>query len=191
MQGRLKGWLRRLASLLWAENKFNCSITGLRKAETDENIEAVKKMILFNRRITIREVANDVGISFGSCQVILTDVLGMKRMAMKIVPKLLNFEQKQRRIDITQEMFTKFNDDSDLLKKVITEDESWVYGYDIEMKAFSYNWGDKRKIETRAVVDGKKRVSEVFRGLEKNAGISVLYLRGGGHIEGDKIVIDK
>ena len=30
----------------------------------DESIEAVKKMILDNRRITIREVADDVGISF-------------------------------------------------------------------------------------------------------------------------------
>ena len=30
---------------------------------TDENIEAVKKIILNNRRITIREVADGVGIS--------------------------------------------------------------------------------------------------------------------------------
>ena len=35
---------------------------------TDENIEAVKKMILDNCRITIREVANDVDISFHICQ---------------------------------------------------------------------------------------------------------------------------
>lgn len=61
-------------------------------SKTDENIEAVKKMILDNRRITIREVADDVGISFGSCQAIFTDVLGMKRAAAKIVPKLLNFD---------------------------------------------------------------------------------------------------
>ena len=62
---------------------------------TDENIEAVKKMILDNRRrIHIREVADDVGISLGSCQTIFTDVLGMKHKAAKIVPKLLNFEQK-------------------------------------------------------------------------------------------------
>ena len=60
---------------------------------TDENIEAVKKMILYNRRITIRELANDVGISFDLCQTIFMDVLGMKREAAKIVPKLLNFEQ--------------------------------------------------------------------------------------------------
>ena len=59
---------------------------------TDESIEAVKKMILNNRRITIRVVAEDVGISFGSCQAILMDVLGMKRAEAKIVPKLLNFE---------------------------------------------------------------------------------------------------
>ena len=38
-----------------------------RTATIDENIEAVKKMILDNRRITIRELADDVGISFGIC----------------------------------------------------------------------------------------------------------------------------
>ena len=53
---------------------------------TDENIEAVKKMILNNLRITIRDVADDVGISFGSCQAIFTDVLGMKHAAAKNVP---------------------------------------------------------------------------------------------------------
>ena len=48
--------------------------------------EHVKKVILDNLRITIREVADDAGISFGSCQAIFTDVLGMKRAAAKIVP---------------------------------------------------------------------------------------------------------
>ena len=51
---------------------------------TDENIEAVKKMILDNCRITILEVADDVDISFGSWQTIFTDVLGMKNAAVKI-----------------------------------------------------------------------------------------------------------
>ena len=52
----------------------------------------------------------------------------MKRATAKIVPKMLNFKQKQYRLDIVQEMLMTFNDDSDLLKKVITGDESWVYG---------------------------------------------------------------
>ena len=67
---------------------------------TDENIEAMKKRILNNRRMISREVADDVDISLDSCQVIFTDVLGMNCAAAKIVPKLINFDQKQRRIDI-------------------------------------------------------------------------------------------
>ena len=34
------------------------SITGLRNSTTNESIEAVKKMILDNRRITIRELTD-------------------------------------------------------------------------------------------------------------------------------------
>ena len=75
-------------------------------SKTDENIEAGKKMILDNRRITTREIADDVGILFGSCRAIFTDVLGMKSAATKIVPKLLNFEQKQCRLHLAQEMLT-------------------------------------------------------------------------------------
>ena len=55
----------------------------------------MKKIILDNRRI--REVADDISISFGSCQASFTAVLGLKRAANKIVRKLLNFEQKQHR----------------------------------------------------------------------------------------------
>ena len=67
-------------------------------------------------------------------------VLGMKREAAKFVPKLLNFEQKQRRMDNAQEMLTTFNDNPDLLQKVITGDESCVYGYNIETKAQPSQW---------------------------------------------------
>ena len=63
-----------------------------RTSTSDENFEAVKKMILDNCRITIWEVADDVGISFGSCQAIFMDVLVIKHAAVKIVSKLLNLE---------------------------------------------------------------------------------------------------
>ena len=59
----------------------------------------------------------------------------MKRATAKIVPKSQNFEQKQRRMKNAQEMLTTLNDDSDLLQKVRTGDESWAYDNDIERKA--------------------------------------------------------
>ena len=62
----------------------------------------------------------------GHAKHFFTDVLGMKRATAKIVPKLLNFEQKQHRMDMdAQEMLWTFNDDPDLLKEVRTGDESF------------------------------------------------------------------
>ena len=52
------------------------------------------KIFLATRRITIREIADDVGMSFGSGQAIFTDFLVIKHSEVKIVQKMLNFEQK-------------------------------------------------------------------------------------------------
>ena len=49
---------------------------------------------------------------------------------------------------IAQDMLTTFNDDPDLLEKVITGNESWVYGYDIETKA-NYPKGNVQKSQDR------------------------------------------
>ena len=68
----------------WEDVNNDACSGRLSTSATDENIEAVKKMILDNRRITIAEFAGNVGISFGSCQEIFSRVLGMKRVATKI-----------------------------------------------------------------------------------------------------------
>jgi len=107
---------------------------------TDENIDEVKKIVLANRRITVREVAEDLNISIGSCHSIFTNDLGMRRVAAKFVPKLLNFDQKQHCINIAKELLDSVRDDPNLLQRVITGDESWVYGYDVETKAQSSQW---------------------------------------------------
>jgi DNA-binding Lrp family transcriptional regulator len=63
-------------------------------------------LILQNRRLTIREIAEDVGISFGSCQTILTEKLKMHRVAAKFVPRVLTEDQKANRVNISQELLT-------------------------------------------------------------------------------------
>ena len=71
-------------------------------------------------------------------------------------------------MNIAQKILTTFYDDPNLLKKVITGDESWVDGYDIEIKDQSSQWkAFCYDFETEAVGDTRKRVLEVFRGLEK------------------------
>ena len=54
-------------------------------------------------------------------------------------------------MDSAQEMLTTFNHDPDLLKKVITGDEAWVYGYDIETKAQSCQWKRPEEPKTKKI----------------------------------------
>ena len=117
-------------SPLGAEHKFNCDITGLRKAEK----MSITILVLLTRA---RQQPTKL---LGSCQAIFTDVLGMKHMATKIFLKLLNFKQKLRHMDIAQEMSTTLNDDPDFLRKFIASNESWVYPYDIKIKAQLSQW---------------------------------------------------
>ena len=143
-------------------------------ATTDENIEEVMKIILDNRWITIKEFADDVGISFGSCQAIFMDVSGMKPETAKIVPKLLNFEEKKTNawtslircwrhsiiIEICLKMScfgqkppTKFTGLAPRWLLPLPKTEATD-----ERKVVCYVWGDERKIETRAIGDTKKHV---------------------------------
>ena len=118
-----------------------------------------------DRRITIREVADDDGISIGLCHEIFSNVLGMKRVAAKFVPKLLNFEQKQRRMEIAQESLNEFNDDAELMKRIIIGDETWFYGYDLETKSQSSQWrhsGSPRLKKARQVRSNVKVMLTVF-----------------------------
>ena len=108
----------------------------------------------------------------------------MKRGVANIDSKLLNFEEKQIGMDIAQEVI--FKDESDLFKKVITGDESCVYGYDIETKA---DMEMKEKPKQELLTIPKSALQKCFENGKKNVGISVLYLRGitlkcGGWMDG-------
>ncbi|UYV72816.1 hypothetical protein LAZ67_10000875 [Cordylochernes scorpioides] len=132
---------------------------------TDEKINEVEKMILANRRITVREVAEDLNISIGSCHSIFINDLCMRRVAAKFAPKLLNCDQKQHRMNIANEMLDSVRDDPNLLQRVITGDLAWVYGYDVETKAQSSQWKlphEPRPKKARQVRSNVKVLLTVF-----------------------------
>jgi hypothetical protein len=51
-------------------------------------------------------VADELGISKTSCHEILSEHLVMQRVAAKFVPRLLTDEQKQKNIEVSQEILT-------------------------------------------------------------------------------------
>ncbi|XP_075536154.1 protein GVQW3-like [Dermacentor variabilis] len=60
----------------------------------DQVIAEVNAVVMRDRRVTIREIAEEVGISTFSAHSIMTEDLAMKRVTAKFVPKLLTVEQK-------------------------------------------------------------------------------------------------
>ena len=61
-------------------------------SNTDENIVKVRDLVRSDRRLTIREMSNELNLSFYAVQSILTKDL---TMSAKFIPKLLSDEQKQ------------------------------------------------------------------------------------------------
>jgi len=59
------------------------------------------------------------------------------------VPHLLTDDQKENRVEISQEMLANANGNENFLKNIITGDETWVYEYDIETKMQSSQWMGK------------------------------------------------
>jgi hypothetical protein len=72
-----------------------------------------------------------VGISTESCHQILTEKLQVHCVSEKFVLHLLTDDQKENHVEISQELLVSINGKENFLKKIITGDETWVYGYDI------------------------------------------------------------
>jgi AraC-like DNA-binding protein len=103
---------------------FNCFKDGHTLANSDQCsgrpstsrnanvIENVHSLILEDCRLTIREIADEVGISTVSVHSILTEDLHMCRVVVKFVPKLLSQGQQELHLEVAQDMLECPNGDS-------------------------------------------------------------------------------
>jgi len=129
-------WFERFCNgceLLEEEERSGCPSTS----KIQENVERVSEMIWSNRRLTIREISEGLNIYYGSVQNILTTDLNMRRVSAKFVPRVLTVEQKQQHLSISLELCNRATSDPSFLGNVIMGDETWVYGYDSEIRVQS------------------------------------------------------
>jgi len=109
-------------------------------ATTEENIHQIKNLVLQNRRLSLRELGEEVNISFKSVHYIMTDILCLKRVAARLVPKELSFVRKDHRIKVAANMISRASIDVTFLKRIITGDETWVYECDMQTSQQSSEW---------------------------------------------------
>lgn len=79
----------------------------------------MKKIVLKNRCVGIREVIEALNISYGSTQHIVVDVLSMKGVAATLVLKDLIFCKKKRRVDVAKELLINGADEPRFIKSLL------------------------------------------------------------------------
>ncbi|XP_029638019.1 protein GVQW3-like [Octopus sinensis] len=101
------------------DERFGRPVTSF----TSGNVEKIHQLVYENRQRTISEIADVVGLSYGSVQTILASELIMWHVSAKFASRLLITEQKEHRIEVRKN-----------IASFMSRDESWVYGCDPETK---------------------------------------------------------
>ncbi|UYV78335.1 BCHE [Cordylochernes scorpioides] len=78
-------------------------------------------------------------------KVLELDILGVRRLNAVLVPKDLTFDQKNARKEAASLNLEATTDDPKFLKRVITGDETWIYGFDSETTQQTSEWRFKNE----------------------------------------------
>ena len=85
----------------------------------NDHVMRVCAVIHGNSRLTVWEVADEAGISIGSCHQIFTEKLQMHHVSAKFVPCLSTYNQKENRVEIGQELLANANGNENFKNVII------------------------------------------------------------------------
>ena len=75
-------------------------------------------------------IPDELGMNSERVWRIIREDLGMRKICAKMVPRLLNAGQEKRHVQVCQDILEQLETEANLLKRVVTGDESWIFGYD-------------------------------------------------------------
>ena len=93
-----------------------------------------------DRRLSVRMIADELGMNSERLWRIITKDQGMRKICAKIEPRLLNEGQKEWRVQVCQHISEQLETEPNLLKRVVTGDESWIFEYDPLTNQKSLKW---------------------------------------------------
>ena len=107
---------------------------------TSRTIERVREKVHSDRCLTVRMIADDLSMNSERVWRIITEDLGMRKVCAKMVPRLLNDGQKENRVQVCQDILKQLEITPDLLSRVVTGDESWIFECNPLTKQQSLEW---------------------------------------------------
>jgi hypothetical protein len=98
-------------------------------------------MILVDRRISSKETAETLETSFDRVGFIIHDVLDMRKLSAKWMPKGMNADKKRDRVVASQEILEHCRRTTPgFLARLVTMDETWKRLYNPQIKEHSKEW---------------------------------------------------
>ena len=94
----------------------------------------IKKFMDKDRRVSIETISAQFDVSVGTLHTIICEELKMQKICVKLVPRVLREDQKERSCHDCREMVELINSDPAVLDALVTCNESWIYFYDPETK---------------------------------------------------------
>ena len=107
-------------------------------AQTRSVIASVEALVTSDRRLTVEEMSEELDIPYSTFHRILTEDLRLSKKAARWVPKLLDNEMKNKRIEASEVFVNRAGGSLEVfLSKIITMDETMVSFYTPETKELS------------------------------------------------------
>jgi len=94
---------------------------------TENNVARVEAVLVRDRRLNVRLIAEEVRLRKADVHRIITKDLHMRKICAKLVPKNLSDEQTDNCVLVSRELLDRVTSESDFLQRVITGDETWVF----------------------------------------------------------------
>jgi len=125
---------------------------------TPEIIDKIHELILEDRRISAKSIAEQLVISRERVGSIIHEDLDMRKLSAKWFPKCLNADQKPQRCLSSEQILEFFRrDPNNFLSRLVTMDETWLYHYDPETKQQSMEWRYSCSPRSQEIPSGKIR----------------------------------
>ena len=104
-------------------------------------IARVEQMVMEDRRLSVRQIVANAGISLGSVDTILHDDLKMRKVPARRVLRMLTHENKASRVAMCQAMLSRDKGmNSAFFSSVVTMDETWMPMFNPETKRQLAQW---------------------------------------------------
>jgi histone-lysine N-methyltransferase SETMAR len=156
------------------------------EASTDETVESVQDMILKDRRLTVRHIAECLKLSTGTTHHIISENLGYNKVCARWVPRMLTADMKRVRLQTSRDNLDLYRaDPAKFHRRYVTMDETWAHHFDPETKQQGMQWKHPTSpplVKFRRTASAGKVMASVF--WDSEGVLMIDYLQKGKTVTG-------